>query len=764
MIDYEGALYYHRNPKPGKLAIQATKPLANQRDLALAYSPGVAAACQEIVRDPREVATLTSRANLVAVISNGTAVLGLGAIGPLAAKPVMEGKAVLFKKFADIDVFDIEVNELDPDKLVEIIASLEPTFGAINLEDIKAPECFIVEQKLKARLNIPVFHDDQHGTAICVSAAVLNGLRLVGKNLSEVKLVVNGAGAAAIACLNLLVKLGIRKENILLVDQAGVIYQGRTARMTPYKEAYAVQTERRTLADAVVSADVFLGLSVGGVLTPKMVATMVEEPLIFALANPTPEIMPEEAYAVRPKAIIATGRSDYPNQVNNVLCFPFIFRGALDVGATQINSAMQMAAVHAIADLVTSTELSLTTGDVSAMLESTYGIQKVEFGPNYIIPKPFDPRLMTAIPPAVAKAAIESGVASRPFTDFEAYTEQLAQHTYRSANIMKVVFYRAKEDPKRLIFSEGEDFRVLRSVQVLLDEQCITSPIIIGRQQVIEEQIAQLRLHIRPAVDFELIDPQNYPRNQALAEEYHTIMGRQGIWPAQAEVAVRSQTTVLAALLLREGKADALITGPVGTFQDHLQHIANIIGLREGVSLLSAMQLLILDKGTYFIADTSVNVEPTASQLAEITLLAAREVSRFGITPKVALVSHSNFGSKDTPSAAKMREALQLIQTQAPELECDGEMQSDSALLESVRQRIYPNSYLKGEANLLIMPNLDAASITFNAIKVLANGVSVGPILLGMNKPVHIVSRSVTTRGLVNLSALAAVDAQICTG
>ncbi len=755
----ESALYYHRFPKPGKLAIQATKPLANQRDLALAYSPGVAAACREIVRDPKEVSSVTSRANLVAVITNGTAVLGLGAIGALASKPVMEGKAVLFKKFSGIDVFDIEINENDPEKLVEIIAGLEPTFGAINLEDIKSPECFYVEQKLKERLNIPVFHDDQHGTAICVTAAVLNGVRLIGKELSEVKLVTSGAGAAAIACLNLLVDLGINKENIILTDSIGVVYKGRTERMSEYKEAYAIETEKRTLDDAIEGADIFLGLSVGGILKPEMVDKMVEQPLILALANPTPEIMPDEARAVRPKAIIATGRSDYPNQVNNVLCFPFIFRGALDTGATQINREMHLACVRAIADLVTSTESNLASAGASEVLKKAYGGEDLTFGQDYIIPKPFDPRLIIAIPPAVAKAAMDSGVATRPIKDFKLYQEGLSQYMFRSVNVMKSLFNRARKNPQRIIYSEGEDWRILRAVQVLLDEGCIR-PIIVGRHDVIRQRIKQLRLHIRPDVDFEVIDPQNYAKLGELAEEYHKIMGRHGIWPAEAEVAVRSNTTVLASLILQRGDADALVAGPVGTFHDHLRHTVDIIGLRDGVSYPAAMELLILDKGTYFIADSYVNYEPDAQELAEITELAANEVKIFGITPKVALVSHSNFGSTDNESALNLRKALNLIHAKMPDLECDGEMRTDAALNEKIRNSLYPDSTLKGEANLLIMPNLDAANIAFNGIKALANGVSVGPILLGMRQSTHILSRVVTTRGVVNLSTLAAVDAQ----
>lgn len=747
----ESALYYHRFPHPGKLAIQATKPLANQRDLALAYSPGVAAACLEIVRDPGEVSTVTSRSNLVAVISNGTAVLGLGAIGALAAKPVMEGKAVLFKKFAGIDVFDIEINEKDPDKLVDMIVALEPTFGAINLEDIKSPECFFIEQKLKERLNIPVFHDDQHGTAICVGAAVLNGLRLIGKKLAEVKLVASGAGAAAIACLNLLVGLGIRKENIIVTDSDGVLYKGRP-KLGPYKKTYAIETELRTLDDAIKGADIFLGLSVAGLLKPEMVDKMVEQPLILALANPNPEILPEKARAVRPKAIIATGRSDYPNQVNNVLCFPFIFRGALDVVATQINREMHLACVRAIADLVTSP-------DASDMSDIAYGGEDLHFGQEYIIPKPFDPRLITVIPPAVAKAAMESGVATRPLKDFNAYQKQLAQYMYRSTNVMKSVFNRARENPQRIIFSDGEDRRVLRALQVLVDEGGV-HPIVVGRHKIVSQWIKQFHLDIRPDVDFELIEPQHYQMHTELAEEYHLIMGRRGVSPTQAEVIVRSNPTVLASLLLQRGDADALIAGPVGTFQEHMRHTMDIIGLRDGVSSPAGLLLLILDKGTFFIADAYVNYDPDAKEIAEITQLAADEVRRFGITPKVALVSHSNFGSANNPSALKLREALKLIHAKMPDLECDGEMRTDAALNEEVRNRLYPNSRLKGEANLLIMPNLDAANITFKALKELADGVVVGPILLGMRKSIHILSRVVMTRGVVNLSTLAAVDAQ----
>lgn len=754
----EDALYYHRFPRPGKLEIQATKPLANQRDLALAYSPGVAAACREIVRDPREVATVTSRANLVAVISNGTAVLGLGDIGALAAKPVMEGKAVLFKQFAGIDVFDIEINEKNPEKLIDIIASLEPTFGAINLEDIKSPECFMIERTLKERMKIPVFHDDQHGTAICVGAAVLNGLRLQNKAIESVKLVTSGAGAAALACLDLLVSLGIRKENIIVTDSKGVIYQGRMQGMDEYKQRYAANTDKRTLAEALEGADIFLGLSVAGMLKAEMVEKMVEAPLILALANPVPEIMPEEARRVRPKAIIATGRSDYPNQVNNVLCFPFIFRGALDAGATQINEEMQLACVRALADLVVTDKMNFVSADASDVLANAYAGEELRFGQNYIIPKPFDPRLIAVIPPAVAKAAMDTGIATKPISDFEAYTQGLAQYMFRSVNVMKTVHMRIKNNPQRLVYCEGEDPRVLRAAQVLIDEGCVR-PILMGRRAIIEQQLLKQSLRIRPDVDFQLIDPFNYERHAEMATFYHKIMGRHGISPAAADVIVRTNTTVLAALLLRLKEVDAVMTGPVSSAHEPLQHGLNIIGLREGVSCAAAMQMLILDEGTFFITDTSVNYEPTAKQLSEITGLAAEVVARFGMTPKVALLSHSNFGSANTPSARKMRETLQLIHDKFPTLECEGEMQTDSAVSEVVRQRLFPDSNLHGSANLFVMPNQDAASITYNSLKSLADGVSVGPILLGMKQPFHILSQVVTTRGVVNLSMIAADDA-----
>ena len=747
----ESALKYHRFPRPGKLAIQATKPMASQRDLSLAYSPGVAAACEEIERDPLKVAEYTARSNLVAVVSNGTAVLGLGAIGALASKPVMEGKAVLFKKFADVDVFDIEIEERDPDKLIEIIAGLEATFGGINLEDIKAPECFEIERRLRERMNIPVFHDDQHGTAIVTVAALLNGLRVVGKDVDQVRLVCNGAGSAALACLELAVALGVRKENILVCDRKGVIHTDREGGLDIYKARYAVETEARTLADAVNGADVFFGLSSGGTLKPEMLATMAERPLILAMANPDPEILPEDAKAVRPDAVLATGRSDYPNQVNNVLCFPFIFRGALDCGASTINEEMKLAAVKAIADMATTT--------VPETVAVAYGGQALTFGPEYILPKPFDPRLIDTIPPAVAKAAMDSGVATRPIADMDAYVRSLSQLVYRSGNVMEPVFERARQNPLRLLYAEGEDERVLRAMEVCVS-QGYAKPVLIGRRAVIEARIKELGLPVTPEVDFELIDAQDHPNYAELADEYHKLMGRRGVHPEAAEKRVRNRATILASLLLQRGDVDAMIAGPAGTYQEHLEQVLDVIGLREGVSTPAALQLLILERSTLFIADPFVNYDPDAQQIAEITLQAAEQVRRFGITPRAALVSHSNFGSSDYASAVKMREALALIRERAPDLVIDGEMQADSALSIGVRGRILPDSLLEGEANLLIMPNLDAANIAFTALKVLGNGVTVGPILLGAAKPVHVLNRTVTARGIANMSAFAVVEAQ----
>jgi malate dehydrogenase (oxaloacetate-decarboxylating)(NADP+) len=747
----EAALAYHRTPKPGKLEITATKPLANQRDLALAYSPGVAAACDAIVEDPGEAAHLTARANLVAVITNGTAVLGLGAIGPLASKPVMEGKAVLFKKFAGIDVFDIEVSELDAAKFIDIVAALEPTFGGINLEDIKAPECFEIEAELRARMNIPVFHDDQHGTAIIVTAAVYNGLRLVGKELDQVKLVTSGAGAAALACLNLLVAMGVRRENIWVTDIAGVVYQGREEQMDRWKEAYAQATDARTLDDVIDGADIFLGLSAPGVLKPEMAARMAEHPIIMALANPVPEIMPEEAKKVRPDAIICTGRSDYPNQVNNVLCFPYIFRGALDVGATSINEEMKIACVKALADLA--------QAEPSEVVAKALGGEAPAFGPDYLIPSAFDPRLILEIAPAVARAAMDSGVATRPLEDFKAYCEDLTRFVFRSGMIMKPIFQRAQQNPARLIYSDGEDERVLRAVQVVVDEG-LAQPILVGRPAVIERRIERLALRLRPGEDFELIDPQDDPRYQDYWQTYHGIMERKGVIPDTARTVARTDTTVIAALAIHRGEADAMLCGLEGGYQKHLDHVIDIFGLAEGVRDCSAVNMLILSSGTYFLADTYVTPDPTAEEIAEMTLMAAAHVRRFGTEPKVALLSHANFGSADTPSARKMRAALALLHAQAPDLEVEGEMHGDAALNEELRQRIFPNSRLKGSANLLILPNLDAANIAYNLIKAMANGLSVGPILIGLARPAHILTPSVTARGIVNMSALAVVDTQ----
>jgi len=729
----------------------ATKPLANQRDLALAYSPGVAAACEAIVADPAEAFRLTARGNLVAVISNGTAVLGLGAIGPLAAKPVMEGKAVLFKKFAGIDVFDIEVNETDVDKLVHIIASLEPTFGGINLEDIKAPECFEVERRLRDRLNIPVFHDDQHGTAIIVAAAIVNGLKVVGKKLEDVKLVVSGAGAAALACLDLLVDMGLPIEHIWVTDIAGVVWRGRTELMDPRKARYAQGTPARKLGEVIDGADVFLGLSAPNVLKPEMVAKMADKPLILALANPTPEILPEDARAVRPDAVIATGRSDYPNQVNNVLCFPFIFRGALDVGATQINEAMKIAAVRAISELA--------QAEPNDVVAAAYGGQNLSFGPEYLIPRPFDPRLIVEIATAVAKAAMESGVAARPIDDFKAYRERLSQFVFRSGLLMKPMFEAARHDPRRVVFAEGEDERVLRATQVIVDDG-LAKPILIGRPEVVVRRIERLGLRIQPGREFDLVDPQSDRRYHDYWTQYHRMMERRGVSPEIARTVLRTRTTVIGALMVKRGEGDALICGTAGRYERQLRDILEVIGLKRGVKDPAAMSVLIVPSGTFFLADTYVTSEPDAEQIAETTLLAAEAVERFGIKPKVALLSHSSFGTADTPSARKMRAALALVVGNRPDLEVDGEMHADAALSEEIRDRIFPNSRLKGSANVLILPDLDAANIAFNLVKVTADGLAVGPILIGVAQPAHILTPSVTVRGIVNMTAVAVVEAQ----
>ena len=748
----KNALDYHQYPRPGKLAIEATKPMATQQDLALAYSPGVAHACEEIEREPQAAALYTARSNLVAVISNGTAVLGLGDIGPLASKPVMEGKAVLFKRFADIDVFDIEIDEKDPEKLIETIARLEPTFGGINLEDIKAPDCFIVEEALRARMSIPVFHDDQHGTAIVVAAAVVNGLRVVGKSIQTVKLAASGAGAAAISCLNLLVSLGLRKENILVTDRKGVIYAGRDENPDPYKGAYAVETEARTLEDAVVGADIFLGLSTAGVLKPEMVKTMADRPLILALSNPVPEIMPEAVRAVRSDAVIATGRSDYPNQVNNVLCFPFLFRGALDVGATEINEEMKKACVYALAEL--------TTAEPSDVVRAAYGDEPLKFGPDYILPKPFDPRLIVKIAPAVAEAAMYSGVATRPIADFNTYRERLEQFVFISGLTMRPIFQLARQHLQRVVYAEGEEPRVLQAVQQVVNEG-LAKPIVIGRPAVIEELLAELSLAIKPGRDFEIIDPMDDAHHQKYAEAYHDLMGRKGVSPQTARTVVRADNTVLAALILCQGDADAMLCGTVGRYFHHLNHISNIIGKAPGVHDLSTMTVLVMPKGTFFLCDTHVTPNPTSAEIAEMTLLCAEEIRHFGIEPKAALLSYSNFGTRhDEPSVMKMQEALALIHDAAPDLEVDGEMHADVALTESLRQDQFPHSKLTGEANLLIMPTLDAANIAFNMFKVLGGGVTIGPVMIGAAKSAHVLTQVVTVRGIVDMTAMAAIKAQ----
>ncbi len=747
----KAALDYHRFPKPGKISVTPTKGLLNQRDLALAYTPGVAAACEEIVRDPGTAASLTARANLVAVITNGTAVLGLGAIGPLAGKPVMEGKGVLFKKFAGIDVFDLEIDERNPDKLVEIIASLEPTFGGINLEDIKAPECFQIERQLRERMRIPVFHDDQHGTAIIVGAAVTNGLHVVGKDIAKVKLVTSGAGAAALACLDLLVSLGLRMENVWVSDIAGAVYEGRKEEMDPNKARYARQTSARTLGDIIDGADIFLGLSAGGVLKPEMAKRMAKQPLILALANPEPEILPDLAKQVRPDAIIATGRSDYPNQVNNVLCFPFIFRGALDVGATQINEAMKIAAVTAIADLA--------MAEQSDIVAAAYGEQNLRFGPDYLIPRPFDPRLIVQIAPAVAKAAIDSGVATRPIENFGAYRDSLQQFVYNTGFIMKPLFGAAKQAPRRIVYAEGEDERILRAVQVVVDEG-LARPILIGRPVVVERAIERAGLRINPGVDFDLVNIEGYPGYDEYWHEYHRLTERRGVSAQYAKIEMRRRATGIGAMAIHRGEADGMLCGTFGTHDLHLHYIDQVLGRKPGVNHYYAMNALILPKRTLFICDTYVTFDPTAEQIAEMTVLAAEEVRRFGITPKIALLSHSNFGTSDQSSAVKMRHALELIARRAPDLEVEGEMHGDAALSEDVRAEVFPRSRLKGEANLLIMPTLDAANVAFNLLKTAsADGITIGPILLGCARPAHILTPSATVRRIVNMTALAVVDA-----
>jgi len=748
----KAALEYHEFPTPGKIAIAATKQLVNQHDLALAYSPGVAAPCEEIVKDPAAAFKYTSRGNLVGVVTNGTAVLGLGDIGPLAGKPVMEGKGVLFKKFSGIDVFDIEINEKDPDKLVEIIASLEPTFGGINLEDIKAPDCFYIERKLRERMKIPVFHDDQHGTAIVVGAAILNGLKVVGKDPKKIKLVTSGAGAAALACLGLLVKLGIPRENIWVTDLAGVVYEGRTELMDEDKVQFAQKTDQRKLAEVIEGADVFLGLSAGGVLKQDMVAKMASKPLILALANPNPEITPEDVKAVRDDAIMATGRTDYPNQVNNVLCFPYIFRGALDCGATTITLEMEIAAVHAIAELA--------QAEQSEVVAAAYVGQPLAFGPEYLIPKPFDPRLMMKIAPAVAQAAADSGVASRPIADLDAYRERLQGFVYASGTTMKPIFQAAKRAlKKRVAYSEGEEERILRAAQIVVDEG-IARPTLIGRPAVIAKRIEKFGLRLQEGLDYDVVNVELDDRYRDFWQTYHRMTQRKGVTESIAKIEMRRRLSLIGAMLVHKGDADGLICGTWGHNTMHLTYIDQVIGKRAGVTTFAAMNGLMLPGRQVFIVDTHVNYDPTAEQLAEITVMAAEEMRRFGIAPKAALLSHSNFGTSDQPSAVKMRQVLELLQRQAPWLEVDGEMHGDVALDAAARAAIMPHSALKDSANLLVMPNIDAANIAYNLLKTAAGGnIAIGPVLLGAAKPVHILTPSTTVRRIVNMTALTVADA-----
>ena len=757
----QAALEYHEFPVPGKLQVTATKQLINQRDLALAYSPGVAYACEAIVEDPANAFRYTARGNLVGVITNGTAVLGLGNIGPLAAKPVMEGKAVLFKKFAGIDVFDIEINETDLDKLVDVIAALEPTFGGINLEDIKAPDCFYVERKLRERMKIPVFHDDQHGTAIVVGAALLNGLKVTGKPIAEVKLVTSGAGAAALACLGLLMKLGLRRENIWVTDLAGVVYEGRTELMDADKIGFSQKTDKRKLAEVIVGADVFLGLSAGGVLKPEMVAHMAAHPLIFALANPTPEIAPEAALAVRPDAIIATGRTDYPNQVNNVLCFPYIFRGALDCGATTVTDAMEIAAVHAIAELA--------QAEQSEVVAAAYVGANLSFGPAYLIPKPFDPRLMMMIAPAVAQAALESGVALRPIKDLDAYRERLKSFVYASGTTMKPIFAQAKAAVnKRVAYAEGEEERVLRAVQVVVDEG-LARPTLIGRPAVIAQRIEKFGLRLKEGLDYDVVNVENDHRYRDFWTTYHRMTERKGVTAQVAKIEMRRRLTLIGSMMLKKGEVDGMLCGTWGTTANHLHYIDQVIGKRQGgspstpqdVQVYACMNGLMLPGRQIFLVDTHVNDDPTAEELCEITVMAAEEMMRFGITPKAALLSHSNFGTSDHPSALKMRRTLALLREQAPWLEVDGEMHGDIALDAVARMRVMPDSTLHGEANLLVLPNIDAANIAYNLLKTASGGgIAIGPVLLGADKPVHVLTASATVRRIVNMTALTVADAE----
>jgi malate dehydrogenase (oxaloacetate-decarboxylating)(NADP+) len=746
----QSALEYHRQDPPGKIKVVPTKPLVTQRDLALAYSPGVAYACEAIVADPNEASRVTARGNLVAVITNGTAVLGLGDIGPLAGKPVMEGKGVLFQKFAGIDVFDIEIDEKDPDKLVDIIASLEPTFGGVNLEDIKAPECFIVERKLRERMHIPVFHDDQHGTAIIVGAAVLNALEIVGKKIGDVKLATSGAGAAGIACLDMLVALGMRPENILAVDRDGVLYSGR-AHLDPDKARYARDTDKRTLADIVIGVDLFLGLSAGGILKPEMVATMADKPIILALANPHPEILPQDAKRVRPDCIIATGRSDYPNQVNNALCFPYIFRGALDVGATEINEAMKLACVRAIAQLA-----RMEASD----LGGAYGGEVPRFGAEYLIPRPFDPRLLTMLAPAVAEAAMTSGVALRPIVNMAAYREKLGQFVYRTGLLMKPVYDRARKELKRVVYAEGEEETILRAVQTVIDDG-LAKPILIGRPDVIDARIQRLGLRMQAGVDFELTNINDDPRFNEYWQQYHALTERRGVTPAAAKNLLRSRPALIAALMVERGEVDAMICGLVGRFHKKLGYLRSVFDFDRGVSGTAAMTGVINDHGVWFFLDTHVQVDPSAEQIAEATLQATYRLKLFGIEPKVALLSHSNYGSHENPSASKMRKTYELIRKRMPKLEIDGEMMADTAWDESLRRRAFPNTTLSGRPNLFVLPNLDAANITYNMVRVMTEGVAIGPILMGLDQPAYILTPASTPRRVVNMTAIAAVEAQI---
>ncbi len=747
----DAALDYHRLPKPGKISVTPTKGLTNQLDLSLAYSPGVAYACTAIAEDPGQAAELTSRSNLVAVITNGTAVLGLGNIGPLASKPVMEGKACLFKKFAGIDVFDIEIAETDPQKFIDIVASLEPTFGGINLEDIKAPECFIIERTLRQRMKIPVFHDDQHGTAIIVAAAVINGLKIAGKDISKVRLAGSGAGAAALACLDLLVSLGLRRENIFISDIDGVVYRGRSVNMDPEKDRYAQDTRARTLADIMPGADIFLGLSAGGVLKPEMVREMAATPIIMALANPTPEISPELAREARPDALICTGRSDYPNQVNNVLCFPYIFRGALDVGATAINEEMKKAAVYAIADLA--------HAEVSDLVAAAYSAEGTCFGPDYLIPKPFDPRLIEKIAPATAQAAMDSGVATRPILEMRAYRERMARFVYHSGASMKPVFDAAKAAPKRVAYAEGEEERVLRAAQVVVDEG-LAFPVLIGRADIIKQRIESFGLRLQLGENCDAVNILSDPRYREVVAEYYELTKRKGVTYAIAREAMRTRPTLIGAILLRRGDVDALLCGTTGVYEEHLHFVCDVIGARRGVRTFAAMNMLMLPDRQIFICDTQVNRHLNAEQLAEITLLAAEELRRFGIAPHIAMLSHSSFGSSDCPEAQLMRDALALVEARAPDLEIEGEMQGDAALSETILGRTLSDARLTGQANLLMMPNIDAANISYNLLKVAAgNGITVGPILLGAAQPVHIIEPSASVRRIVNMTALVVVDA-----